>query len=75
MIAFYIEGLRHTKYIARTVCNAEFAPLAAILNNDHLASARLDTLQIQGFSPVFHAAIPLLCFMPVTDLTKKRIYI
>lgn len=72
MIAFCIKCLRHGKHIARTVCDAESATFASLLDNDYLPPARPDALQIEGFSPVFHAAMPLLSFMPFTDLTNEK---
>jgi hypothetical protein len=46
MVPFCIEGLGDTQHITRTINNAKFASLAAILYDDNLALRRLDGVQV-----------------------------
>ena len=54
MISLDIKCFGHPQNVARTVVNAVFAALAALLDNDHFALTYLDDTQVKGLSPKSH---------------------
>lgn len=66
MIALDVESIRHCQHAAWTVLNAEFAALAALLNDRYGAPAYVDFFSIKGRAPEFHTVF----FPEVSGLSK-----